>query len=144
MYNVFSKYLEPLVEAHIVNLTEESKPSEVFNQLRIAYNQGVKGIEYCIRLFVPNAEEEDELVEYIHQNVELMRVIRWANRNITVRLTKISYETLGVHLRILCSMLTKLKENGILRDDIYYILHSNLTKNALKAHFEISVEELPF
>lgn len=144
MHNVFSNYLQPLIEAKIVELTEQSKPSEVFDQLRIAYNQGVKGIEDCVRMFVPNAEDEDELFEYIHNNVELMRVVRWTNKNVTLRLTKISYKTVGVHLRIICSMLTKLKEHGELRDDVYFKIHSNLTENVLKAHYEISTEELPF
>lgn len=144
MFSVFFDYLKPLNEAKIVNLTEQSTPSEVFNQLRIAYNQGVKGIEDCTRLFVLNPEEDEELFEYIHDNYELMRVVRWANRNILLKLGKISYKTVGVHLRIICSMLTKLKESGKLRADKYYILHSNLTKNVLNLHYEISTEELPF
>ena len=144
MFNVFSNYLRPLVDAHVIELTEQSKLSEVFNQLRIAYNQGVKGIEYCIRLFVPNAEDEDELVEYIHQNKELMRVVRWTNKNITVNLSIMSYKTLGVNLRIICSMLAKLKDSKKISEDVYYILHSNLTKNALEIQYLISTEELPF
>ena len=144
MYHVFSNYLKPLLEAKVVELTEQSKPSEVLNQLRIAYNQGVFGIENCTRLFVPNPEEDDELFEYIHQNIELMKVVRWTNKNITLRINKISYKTLGVHLRIICSMLVKLKEHGEIRNDVFIALHSNLTKNALELHYEISVEELPF
>lgn len=144
MFSVFFDYLTPLNEAKIVNLTEQSTPSEIFNQLRIAYNQGVKGIEDCTRLFVLNPEEDEELFECIHDNNELMTIVRWANRNILLKLGKISYKMLGVHLRIICSMLTKLKENGRLRADKYYILHSNLTKNVLDLHYEISTEELPF
>ena len=89
MFSVFFDYLKPLNEAKIVNLTEQSTPSEIFNQLRIAYNQGVKGIEDCTRLFVLNPEEDEELFEYIHDNYELMRVVRWANRNILLKLGKI-------------------------------------------------------
>lgn len=144
MFNVFSNYLEPLKEAKLIILEEHYKPSDVYNQLRIAYNQGVKGIEQCIRLFVPNPEEDEELAEYIHSNHELMRVVRWTNKNILLGLGVSSYKTIGVHLRIICSMLTKLKENNMIKEDIYYKLHSSLTHNALTADYEIRTEELPF
>lgn len=144
MVNVFFNYLRPLIDANVITLTEQCKPSEVFSQLRIAYNQGVKGIEYCTRMFVSNPEEDEEVFEYIHQNYELMRVVRWANRNITANLATLSYKTLGVHLRIICSMLIKLKEQNKISDEMYFKLHSSLTKNALQAHYEISVESLPF
>ena len=144
MFSVFFDYLKPLNEAKIVNLTEQDKLSTLFNQLRIAYNQGVKGLEECTRLFVLNPEQDEEMFEYIHSNYELMRVVRWTNRNILVKLGKISYKTLGVHLRIICSMLTKLKEHGDLREDVYYTLHSNLTKNVLDLHYKINTEDLPF
>lgn len=144
MYNVFSNYLEPLKEAHIVNLDEQSKPSEVYNQLRIAYNQGVTGIERTIRLFVPNPEEDEELAEYIMSNNELMKVVRWANRNILLHLDKLEYKTLGVQIRIIGSMLFKMKEAGRLREDVYFAIHPILTGNVLKAHYQVSTEDLPF
>ena len=128
----------------MIILEEPIKPSDVYNQLRIAYNQGVTGIEHCIRLYVPNPEEDEELAEYIHSNYELMRVVKWTNRNILLKLGKSSYETIGVHLRIICSMLTKLKDYGNLPEDIYFRLHSSLTQNVLTAHWELTNEELPF
>lgn len=144
MFNVFSNYLEPLKEAKLIILEERCKPSDVYNQLRNAYNQGVTGIEYCVRLFVPNPEEDEELVEYIHSNRELMRIVRWTNRNILLKLGRINYDTIGVHLRIICSMLTKLKEHNNLPEEIYFKLHSSLTKNVSIAHQEVIYEELPF
>lgn len=144
MFSVFFDYLSPLNEAKIVDLTECNKPSKIFNQLRIAYNQGVKGIEYCTRLFILNPTEDEELFEYIHQNTELTKVVRWTNRNILVNLGKSSYKTLGVHLRIICSMLTRLKETNKISEDVYFKLHSNLTKNVLDLHYKISTEDLPF
>lgn len=144
MFNVFSNYLNPLKEAKIVELTEHPKPSEVYNQLRIAYNQGVKGIENCIRLFVPFPERDEELAEYIQSNVELMRVVRWTNRNVLLNLGKSSYQTLGVHVRIVGSMMIKLKESGKLREDVFYDLHTQFTGNVLAAHYEVSTEDLPF
>lgn len=144
MVSVFSNYLRPLVDANVITLTGNEKPSEVFAQLRIAYNQGVKGIEYCTRLFCPNCEVDDEVFECIHNNAELMTVVRWTNRNITVRLHMISYKTLGVSLRIIDSMLIKLKTTGKLRERDYYELHRNLTTNASYLHGQITLEDLPF
>lgn len=144
MFNVFSNYLTPLKEAKIVELTEENKPSEIFNQLRIAYNQGVKGIEYCTRFFLSNSEEDEELFEYIHQNHKLMDVVRWTNRNITTNLVTADYRSIHVYLRIACSMLVNLKETGKLREEMYFKLHSNLAQNVLNAISEVYTEDLPF
>lgn len=144
MFEVISNYLQPLNEAGIVNLTEESKPSEVYDQLRLAYKQGITGIDNCVRLFVPNIEEDEELVEYIKSNKELMRVINWTNRNILLKLGKVQYKTMGVHLRIVGSMLLKLKDSGKIREDVYFYIHPILTGNVLKAHYQIATEDLPF
>lgn len=144
MFNVFSNYLQPLKEANLIILEEPTKPSDVYTKLRIAYNQGVTGIERCIRLFVPNPEQDEELAEYVYSNHELMRVVKWTNRNILLKLGKSSYETIGVHLRIICSMLIKLKEHSVIPDDIYFKLHSNLTNSVLTAHWQLVNEELPF
>ena len=73
-----------------------------------------------------------------------MTVVRWTNRNITVRLHMISYKTLGVSLRIIDSMLIKLKTAGKLRERDYYELHRNLTTNASYLHGQITLEDLPF
>lgn len=143
MFNVFSNYLSPLIEAKLIILKEQTM-QELFDQLCIAYNQGIKGIEQCIRLFVPNPEQDEELAEYIYSNSELMRIIKWTNQHILVRISKTEQTTIGVHLRIICSMLVKLKERKLITEEKYSILHSNLTKNVWDIYFGIINEQLPF
>jgi len=144
MFNVFSNYLEPLVKANIIELTEQSKPSEVFNQLRIAYNQGVTGIEECIRLFVPNAEDEDDIVDYIMSNEALHPIIKRTNTRVLLNIGVLSPTTLYVNVRIINSMMEVLLRKGKLKKDVFILLSSNLMKNVQKLESEIAVEDLPF
>ena len=144
MFNVFSTYLRPLVDAKVIELTEQSKPSQVFNQLRNAYNQGVKGIDYCVRLFVPNAEEDDELFEYIYFNEALRPIIRRTNQHILLRIGVYSYPTLYVNMRIINSMLEKLVHKGQLKKEVFIQMTSSLVKNVNELCGEIATEDLPF
>ena len=144
MFNVFSNYLRPLVDANVIELTERSKPSEVFNQLRIAYNQGAKGIKDCIRLFVPNAEEDDELFEYIYFNEALRPIIHRTNEHILLHIGVYSYPTLYVNMRIINSMMEKLVQKHKLKKDIFIIMTSSLVKNVNELCGEIATEDLPF
>lgn len=144
LFNVFSNYMQPLVAANIVKLTDKSKPSEVFNQLRIAYNQGVKGIEDCIRLFVPNPEEDEELFEYICFNENLRPIIRRANQHILLHIGVYSYPTLYVNMRIINSMMEKLVLKGKLKKDVFCTITSSLVKNVNELYAEVATEDLPF
>lgn len=144
MFNVFSTYLRPLVDAQMIELTEHSKPSEVFNQLRNAYNQGVKGIEECVRLFVPNAEEDDELFEYIYFNEALRPIIKRTNQHILLKIGVYSYPTLYVNMRIINSMMETLVMKKKLRKDVFIAITTSLVKNVNELCGEIATENLPF
>ena len=144
MFNVFSNYLQPLVEAHVIELTDQSKPSEVFNQLRNAYNQGVKGIENCTRLFVPNPEQDDELFEYIHNNESLRQIIKRTNERVLLKIGVYSYPTLYVNIKIINSMMEKVMLRGDLKKDIFIQMASSLSKNVNELCAEITTEDLPF
>ena len=71
--SVFSNYLEPLREACLICLTEDPKPSEIYDWLRIAYNQGSIGIANTTRLIAPIAEDEDnyDIIEEVWRNEDL-------------------------------------------------------------------------
>lgn len=144
MFNVFSEYLSPLLEAGRFNLKRPTKPSIVYENLRIAYNQGVKGIENCTRLFVTESDDENELAEYIFYNNALHPVVRWINKNILLEIGHASYVTIGVKIRIATSMMNCLVTSGELDKDIALLLHSNLTLNVNKAIGQINTEDLPF
>lgn len=144
MFSVFFSYLTPLIEANLMNVSEKSSMRELFKEMHDAYQRGLKGLEYCIRIFAPDIQNDEELIEYIHSNTELMQVIRWANRNITLNVENFSYETIGVNIKIVDCMLIKLVEAKKLDKKVYQTLHRNLTDNVYSIKYEINTEDLPF
>ena len=57
--SVFSNYLRPYIEKGLLQDVDQTKPSNVYAQLSIAYNQGSVGVINTTRLFVPYYEEQD-------------------------------------------------------------------------------------
>lgn len=144
MYSVFSDYLKPLYEARIV--LEVSKPSEIYNQLRNAYNQGVTGILDCERMITldKNREVDYDLIYTIWQNGELTKLMRWINKNIALGLGIDSYQTTGVKIRIATSMLNNLVQKNIISQNRANLIHDRLVFNVEAERLLLINEELPF
>lgn len=144
MYSVFSDYLKPLYEARIV--LEVSKPSEIYNQLRNAYNQGVTGILDCERMIAldKNREVDYDLIYTIWQNGELTKLMRWINKNIALGLGIDSYQTTGVKIRIATSMLNNLVQKNIISQNRANLIHDRLVFNVEAERLLLINEELPF
>lgn len=144
MYSVFSDYLKPLYEARIV--LEVSKPSEIYNQLRNAYNQGVTGILDCERMIAldKNREVDYDLIYTIWQNGELTKLMRWINKNIALGLGIDSYQTTGVKIRIATSMLNNLVQKNIISQNRANLIHDRLVFNVEAERVLLINEELPF
>ena len=141
MYSVFSNYLEPLG----VTICEETKPSEIYNQLRIAYNQGVKGILESTRLVTSGREDEDyEIINAVWSNEDLHKIIRWINRNITLIIGIADYRTIDVRIRIATNMMDKLVDNGSLSSTLSVVMFGNLISNVRQELGIINTEDLPF
>lgn len=141
MYSVFSNYLEPLG----VTICEETKPSEIYNQLRIAYNQGVKGILESTRLVTSGREDENyEIINAIWSNEDLHKIIRWINRNITLIIGIADYRTIDVRMRIATNMMDKLVDNGSLSSTLSVVMFGNLISNVRQELGIINTEDLPF
>lgn len=141
MNSVFSDY-EPIM----ANCTQETKPSEIYNQLRIAYNQGVKGIIECERIFVPQNEDEidyDILYE-IWRNERLHGILTWVNEKIVLVLGLADYRTIGVRMRIATAMLNKIVYEGHLSEKIADRIHHNLISSLNREISAISTQDLPF
>ena len=82
MISVYSHYLEPLG----VDCTNK-KPSEIYDSLRNAYNQGVTTILDNTRVFVMNDDEvNDEVLYEIWRNDSLRDLLRWVNKKIVLTL----------------------------------------------------------
>lgn len=141
MYNVFSDYLEPLG----VTICEETKPSEVYNQLRIAYNQGVEGILESTRLVTSGREDEDyKIINAVWSNKELHNIIRWINRKITLIIGIADYRTIDVRMRIAVNMMDKLVSSGGIDKRLNLIMFGNLISNVRQELGLINTEDLPF
>jgi hypothetical protein len=141
MYNVFSDYLEPLG----VTICEETKPSEVYNQLRIAYNQGVEGILESTRLVTSGREDEDyKIINAVWSNKELHNIIRWINRKITLIMGIADYRTIDVRMRIAVNMMDKLVLSGDIDKRLNLIMFGNLISNVRQELGLINTEDLPF
>lgn len=141
MYSVFSNYLEPLG----VTICEETKPSEIYNQLRIAYNQGVKGILESTRLVTSGREDEDyEIINAVWSNEDLHKIIQWINQKITLIIGIADYRTIDVRMRIATNMMDKLVDNGSLSSTLSVVMFGNLISNVRKELGIINTEDLPF
>ena len=146
MYSVFSDYLMPLIEANIIR-TKPTKPSEVYNQLRIAYNQGVTGILDNTVLLVSNSSEDEieyDIIYEIWQNKELLNVVHWINENITLRLGIDDYRTINVKIRIATGMIDKLVRESKLSLKVALSIYSNFGFNVQNEMSLINTEDLPF
>ena len=146
MISIFSNYLDSLKKTGFVNLTEQPKPSEVYEKLRIAYNQGAKFIEGTPTMIAPILEDEDniDILYEVSTNNHLRILVRWINRRITLFIGIADYRTLGVRLRIATSMLNKLVENDIVPRDIAEKIHYYLCNNVRNECNLITDEDLPF
>ena len=114
MFSLFSNYLEPFVEEGLLQDLDQSKPSNVYEMLRIAYNQGATQILNSTRLFVPYYDGQDpddydyDLLYYIYSNEHLQELIQWFNYKVLPEFATLSYQTLSVRLRIFTSELNTL------------------------------------
>lgn len=150
MFSLFSNYLEPFVEEGLLQDLDQSKPSNVYEMLRIAYNQGATQILNSTRLFVPYYEGQDpddydyDLLYYIYSNEHLQELIQWFNYKILPEFATLSYQTLSVRLRIFTSELNTLVNKGYVDKNMAIRIHLNLTENVQNEHNLLINEELPF
>lgn len=143
MISVYSNYLDPLINAGIVNLTENPKFSEVYDQLRNAYNQGVKGILNNTRMISPIAGSEDYYC-IIWQHERCIKWLQWVNEKITLCIGKEDYRTLSVRLRIATAMLNNLVNDHLIKTTDAIDMHLNLAENLEREVISLVNEDLPF
>lgn len=139
MNSIFSNYLAPLGSDYC----NESKPSKVYDQLRIAYNQGAKGILDNTRM-VTFSDDDDEIIYEIWRNSQLHYIITWINKKITLALGQESYQTIDVRIRIAISMLNKIIEEGCISKKIGDLIYDRLVTNVRREMSAINTEDLPF
>lgn len=146
MFSVFSNFLQPLQEANLVALTDESKASEIYDWMRIAYNQGSPGILTTMRLVCPSNDDEDDydIAYELWQNKAFKKWLAWVNENITLAIGIQDYRRIGTCLHIADSMLMKAIDEGKIARKFYDPVHYYLCKNAWDEHRLVLNEGLPF
>lgn len=146
MISVFTNYLSPYYEEGLLPEVDQSKTHELYDQLRIAYNQGSVGILKCARMIAlfNNDEDDYDIIEAVWQSKELQEWLEWVNTKITLSIGVESYMTLGVRLRIATSMLNKLVDNNVVSVKIAARIHNNLCDNTWSENSLCIDEDLPF
>ena len=148
--SVFSNYLNPYIEEGILQDVDQTKPSNVYAQLSIAYNQGSIGVMNATRWFVPYYEEQDpddfdeQLLYDIWSNNHLQELIKWFNSKVIPEFTTMSYQTINVIIRIFCSKLNKLVDEGLVSKETAIKIHLNLVETIKEEHTALINEDLPF
>lgn len=146
MFSVFSNFLQPLQEANLVALTDESKASEIYDWMRIAYNQGSPGILTTMRLVCPSNDDEDDndIAYELWQNKAFKKWLTWVNKNITLAIGVQDYRRIGTCLHIADSMLMKAVDEGKIARKFYEPIHYYLCNNTWNEHRLVINEGLPF
>lgn len=148
--SVFSNFLSPYIEEGILQDVDQTKPSNVYAQLSIAYNQGSVGVKNATRWFVPYYEGQDpddfdeQLLYSIWSNKYLQEEIRWFNSKVIPEFTTMSYLTIGVRIRIFANKLNKLVDKGLLDKETAIKIHLNLVDTIEEEHKALINEDLPF
>ena len=150
MITVFSNYLKPYIDKGLLPEVDQTKASEVYDQLSIAYNQGSEGVIHTTRFFVPFYEGQDpdefdyDLLNTIWSNPDLLAIVTWFNSKIIPEMRKLSYRTVDVRMRIAISKIFKLVEKGLLSKKNAIKLHMNLAATMRNEVFCLVNEDLPF
>ena len=148
--SVYSNYLSPYTEEGLLQDVDQTKPSKVYAQLSIAYNQGSIGVQNNTRLFVPYYEQQDpdefdyQLLYEIYSNKYLQELIHWFNSKIIPEFTTMSYQTISVRIRIFVYKLNKLVDDEKVSKETAIKLHLNLVETLESEYSELINESLPF
>lgn len=138
--SVFSNYLSLLK----VTKDADLKPTEVYDLLRIAYNQGVSVVD-SVEMFKLHKEgDEDDVIYEICINPDLRQVVRWVNERIVLTLGIADYRTIGVRLRIATGMINKLVHEGKIPKGVGILIHQALVTNLNDEICAINTQGLPF
>lgn len=148
MISVFSNYLDPLIEEGLLQ-DVGNKPSAIYGQLSIAYNQGSPGVANSTRWFVPYYEQDPDdydydLLYYIWSNKHLQELIAWFNSRVLPGFADMSYQTVAVRVRIFSSKLNTLVNNGLVDKEKAIKIHLNLVNTLGDEKILLINEDLPF
>lgn len=148
--SVLSNYLKPYIDEGLLSDVDKEKPSEIYDRMSIAYNQGSEGVKNTTRFFIPFYEDQDpdefdyDLLYVVWSNQKLQDIITWFNSKIIPEMLSLSYRTVDVRMRIAISKIFKLVEEGELDKRDAIKLHMNLAETMRNEVFCLVNEDLPF
>jgi len=148
--SVLSNYLNPYIDEGLLSDVNKEKPSEIYDRMSIAYNQGSEGVKNTTRFFIPLYEDQDpdefdyDLLYVVWSNQKLQDIITWFNSKIIPEMSSLSYRTVDVRMRIAISKIFKLVEEGELDKRDAIKLHMNLAETMRNEVFCLVNEDLPF
>lgn len=142
--------MSPYIKEGLLQDVDQTKPSNVYAQLSIAYNQGSVGVQNTTKLFVPYYEGQDpdefdeQLLYEIWSCKELQELIKWFNSKVLPEFASMSYQTIQVRERIFISKLNKLVDAGTISKETGIKLHLNLVDTIKEEYNALINEDLPF
>ncbi len=152
MISVFSNFLDPYIEAGLLRDVDQTRIRELYEELRIAYNQGADGIRNTTRLFVPYYKQDasdfdDDLYYKLRSNEELFDLVKWFNDKFIPEFPNMKQATVRVRVRIFKSKLENLIKEGIVDNETAAKIYVNLVdslENEEKCNFQNEADDLPF
>lgn len=152
MISVFSNFLDPYVEAGLLRDVDQTRIRELYEELRIAYNQGADGIRNTTRLFVPYYKQDASDFDYdlyykLRSNEELFNLVKWFNDKFIPEFPNMKRATIRVRVRIFKSKLENLIKEGIVDNETAAKIYVNLVdslENEENCHFQNETDDLPF
>lgn len=151
--SVFSNFLDPFIEAGLLRDVDQTRISALYEELRIAYNQGADGIRNTTRLFVPYYEGQDpdefddDLYYKLRSNEQLYDLVKWFNSKFIPEYPNMKLTTIHVRVQIFMTKLQKLIDEGIVENETAVKLYLNLVntlQNEEQAMFQEQANDLPF
>lgn len=150
MYGVFSKFLKWAWPPS----SPEDGLKTVIDRMLHSYEKDKERAYWTILVFpwileksVLTSNEDITTSDYIYQcynNDAFRKVIVWINKNILLQLTKDTYITTEVKIRIATGMINKLVKQEKLDRDYGIIAHDILVANVREVRSIIVDEDLPF
>lgn len=151
MYGVFSKFLKWVWRSSSSN---DDNLRVIIDHMRNSYEKDERTAYWTILTFpwiiTKSVLTENEYIttsDYIYQcynNDGLRAVVVWINKNILLQLTKDTYITTEVKIRIATGMINKLVAQEKLDKDYGMVAHDILVANIRELQNNIMDEELPF
>lgn len=151
MYGVFSKFLKWVWRSSSSN---NDNLRVIIDHMRNSYEKDERTAYWTILTFpwiiTKSVLTENDYIttsDYIYQcynNDGLRAVVVWINKNILLQLTKDTYITTEVKIRIATGMINKLVAQEKLNKDYGMVAHDILVANIRELQNDMMDEELPF